>query len=126
MASKKLQKIDNDTNAIIDAFQTYLVRDHNLKTVTRDKALQIFQMIHKLPYHVLISRNPEITYQGQGRHLNNKFEKQQLVIKDLGKFELQGVSSKKHLEKTARIKFTPSKDINKLLEKVKVVENEKI
>lgn len=121
MASKKLQKIDLDTNAMINAVQQYLVSTHKLKTVTRDMAWQIFQTIHKLPYHVLISRNPEIEYQGQGRHLSHKHENQLLVIKDLGRFELQGVSSKKDLAKSARIKFTPSKDIDRLLENVKVV-----
>lgn len=124
----KLQKADSDTNALIDAVQVFLLeyfRKKGIKglNITREFAWEVFQTVHKLPYVLLINRNPEIKYQGVGQHISKKHGSQQLVIKEVGKFELQGVSMKRGQEKRAAIKFRPSKDITKLLENVKVVSN---
>lgn len=129
MITKKLQKADIDTNALIDTMQAYLkeyFRQLGIRgiVVSREMAWDFFQTSHKLPYMLLISRNPTIIYQGQGRHLSKKHSDQQLVIKNIGRFEMKGVSHKKDLAKTASIKFKPSKDIEKLLDTVEVLENE--
>lgn len=125
MVSTKLQKADVDTNAIIDAMRLYLVeyyRRLGIKglTITREMAWDFFQVSHKLPYLLLIERNPIIQYQGKGKRVSKKLANQQLVIKEIGKFVLQGVSGKADQPKKAAIKFTPSKGVQNLLTTIKV------
>jgi len=129
--TKKLQKADKDTNALIDTMQAFLLEYFRKKgirglNITREFAWEVFHTAHKLPYVLLINRNPQITYQGVGQHISSKHGSQQLVIKDIGKFEIQGVSMKRDDSKHASIKFRPSKDIHRLLESVKVVEKDGI
>lgn len=123
--ANRLQKADADTNALIDSFQAYLIEYFRKKgirglNITREFAWDVFRTVHKLPYALLIQRNPKIKYQGVGQHISSKHGSQQLVIKEIGKFELQGVSMKREQSKKAAIKFKPSKDIQKMLESVEV------
>lgn len=124
----KLQKADADTNALIDAMQAFLLDYFRSKgimglPITREFAWDVFSTVHKLPYALLINRNPVIEYQGPGTHISSKHGSQQLVIKNIGKFELKGVSARKDLKKKPSIKFKPSKDIIQMLEEnVEVIE----
>jgi hypothetical protein len=115
----KLQKADKDTNDLIDQVRDYLF-SIGIRT-SRERAWDIFQNVHQLPYKMLIERNPTIKYQGVGNHISHKHGDQMLVIKHLGRFEIKGVSSKKDQKKTAAIKFAPSNEIKKLVQKVEVI-----
>ena len=44
---------------------------------------------------MLVERNQTIKYQGAGAHISHKHDSQLLVIKNIGRFEIKGVSSKK-------------------------------
>jgi len=114
----KLQKADDDTNELIDEVQKYLF-SIGIRT-SKERAWDIFQTVHQLPYKVLIEKNPTIKYQGVGAHISHKHGSQLLVIKHLGKFEMKGVSSKKDQKKTASIKFSPSNEIKRLMQNVEV------
>lgn len=117
---KKLQKVDADTNELINQYRQFLF-DNGIRT-SKERAWELFQHAHKLPYLMLIEANPKITYQGVGAHISHKHGKQLLVIKNVGKFEIKGVSNKKSNSKSAAIKFQPSNDIKKLLESVEVTD----
>lgn len=114
----RLQKTDDDTNKLIDMVKDYLF-SVGIRT-SRERAWDIFQNVFKIPYKLVVDRNPEIDYQGQGRHISSKHGAQLLVVKDIGRFELKGVSSHKNQKKTASITFVPSADIRALVETVKV------
>jgi hypothetical protein len=116
----RLQKADKDTNELIDQVQKHLF-SIGIRT-SRERAWDIFQTIHQLPYRYLIEKNPVIKYQGVGAHISHKHGSQMLVIKHLGKFEIKGVSDKKDKKKKASIKFKPSNDIKKLVETVEVID----
>lgn len=118
----RLQKTDKDTNELIDIVKDYLF-SVGVRT-SRERAWEIFKAIHKLPYKIMVEKNPVIKYQGQGRHISSKHGDQLLSIKDVGRFELMGVSSKKGQQKRAAIKFTPSNDIKELIETIKVLEED--
>jgi len=119
----KLQKADKDTNKLIDEYKDFLF-SIGIRT-SRERAWEIFQQAHKLPYTMLIKANPEISYQGAGRHITHSQGNQLLVIKNIGKFEIKGVSDKKDNEKSAAIKFIPSNDVKAMLEEVRVVDKTK-
>jgi len=116
----RLQKADKDTNELIDSVRDYLF-SVGVRT-SRERAWDIFQNVHRIPYKLLVSRNKEIPYQGQGKHISHKHGDQLLVIKNIGKFELKGVSMKKDQQKKATIKFSPSAEIKAEIEKIKVIE----
>jgi len=117
----RLQKVDKDTNDLIEMVKDYLF-SVGVRT-SKERAWDIFQAIHQLPYKFLVERNNEIKYQGQGQHITHKHGNQLLTIKNIGKFELKGVSVKKDKAKKASIKFTPSKEIKRLVEEsIKVIE----
>jgi hypothetical protein len=116
----KLQKADKDTNELIDKVKAYLF-SIGIRT-TRERAWDIFQTIHQMPYKELIEKNPIIKYQGAGAHIGHKHGSQILVIKNLGRFEIKGVSSKKDKKKTATIKFMPSYEVRDLVKKVEVID----
>jgi hypothetical protein len=118
----KLQKADKDTNDLIDMVKNYLF-SVGIRT-SRERAWDVFQAIHKLPYKLIANRNPSIVYQGQGQHILAKHGNQLLVIKEVGRFELKGVSSKKGQPKHAAVKFIPSADIQKLIGKIEVKDSE--
>jgi len=115
-----LQKSDKDTNELIDKVKDYLF-SVGIRT-TRERAWDILQNVHQLPYKMLIEKNPEIKYQGQGQHIiQSKHGSQVLVIRHLGRFELKGVGRKE--SKKAAVKFVPSKALkNKIEESVKVTD----
>lgn len=112
-----LQKSDKDTNELIERVKDYLF-SIGIRT-TRERAWDILQKVNHLPYEMLLEKNPEITYQGQGRHVRQTtHESQVFVIRSLGRYELKGLSNGK-----AVIKFIPSKALkNKVSESVKVNE----
>lgn len=112
---KSLQKSDKDTNELIDRVKEYLF-SIGIRT-TRERAWEILQKVNHLPYEMLLEKNPEITYQGPGRHVRQStHEGQVFVIKDLGRYELKGLAKGK-----AVIKFIPSHTLkNKVAESVKV------
>lgn len=116
----KLQKVDKDTIELIDRFRDYLF-SIGIRT-SRERAWAIFQTAYKLPFEMIIKRNKKIKYQGQGVHISSKHGKQQMVIKDVGKFIVQGVSSKKSGTKKAAVKFTPSEDIKQLAAEIEVID----
>lgn len=118
----KLQKVDKDTNDLINEVRKYLF-SVGIRT-SRERAWDILQTVHQLPYKILIDKNPRIKYQGAGAHISHKHGDQLLAIKHLGKFEIKGVSSKKDKKKTATVKFTPSNEIKKLMESVIVEEGD--
>ena len=116
----KLQKADKDTNELIDRVKDYLF-SVGIRT-SRERAWDILQNVHQIPYKMLIERNPKIEYQGVGAHISHKHGDQLLVVKHLGKFEIKGVGAKRDQKKTAAIKFTPSNDIKKMVEQVEVID----
>lgn len=118
----KLQKADADTNELINQVRDYLF-SIGIRT-SRERAWDIFQKVHQLPYLMLIEKNPEIEYQGVGQHIShNKHSKQFLAIKNVGRFELKGVSSTRDQKKKAAVKFMPSAEMKRLVaEKVEVKE----
>ena len=117
----RLQKVDADTNTLIEMVKNYLF-SVGVRT-SKERAWDIFQAIHQLPYKLMLEKNSEIKYQGQGAHITHKHGNQLLVIKNVGKFELKGVSVRKDKEKKATIKFTPSAEIRRLVEEnIKVIE----
>lgn len=111
----KLQKVDEDTNALIDEFRAFLFSIGY--RATREKAWIILQKAHKLPYEVLMDKNKEgIEYQGQGRHISSRHGNQLMVIKELGRFEVKATVDKSSDEMfgyNATIKFKPSQDLVK-------------
>lgn len=115
----KLQKSDKDTNELIDMAKAYLF-SVGVRT-SRERAWDILKNMHQLPYKLLVARNKQIEYQGQGVHISHKHGDQLLVVRNIGRFELKGVSSRKTKEKTATIKFTPSEEIKKEVQKIKVI-----
>ena len=116
----RLQKIDQDTNDLIEEVQKFLF-SVGVRT-SKERAWAIFKACYKIPFEMLITRNNTIEYQGQGVHLSSRHNKQRLVIKDIGKFEIKGVSMKKDIAKTAVVKFIPSYDIKNLVAaKVEVI-----
>lgn len=117
----RLQKVDKDTNELIEMVKDYLF-SVGIRT-SKERAWDIFQKVHQLPYKFMIERNKEIRYQGQGMHITHKHGNQLLTIKNIGRFELKGVSVRKNSAKKATIKFSPSKEIRRLIEdNIKVVE----
>lgn len=112
----KLQKIDEDTNNLIDNFRAYLF-SLGIRT-TREKTWLILQKAHRLPYEHLMEKNSEgIKYQGQGKHISSRHGNQLMVIKELGRYEVKAVSSRqKDVAYSSTIKFKPSQD---LLEEIK-------
>ena len=116
----KLQKADKDTNDLIDQVRAYLF-SIGIRA-TRERAWDIFQAVHQIPYKMLIEKNPKIKYQGAGAHISHKHNSQLLVVKNLGRFEIKGVSSKKDKKKTATIKFMPSYEVRDMIKKVEVID----
>lgn len=121
----KLQKIDEDTNELIDLFREFLfsigVRS------SRERAWKILQKAHRLPYEYLIDKNHlGIEYHGQGTHISSRHGNQLMVVKDLGRFEMKAVSDRKDPPSyNATIKFKPSKDlVREIRERVPVLELE--
>lgn len=116
----KLQKVDDDTNALIDEFRAFLFSIGY--RATREKAWAILQKAHKLPYEVLIDKNKGgIEYQGQGRHISSRHGNQLMVIKELGRFEVKAIVDKSSDEMfgyNATIKFKPSQDLVKEIREV--------
>lgn len=110
----RLQKIDKDTNDIINMIRDYLF-SIGIRT-SKERAWAIFQTVHQMPYKLMVERNKKITYQGQGKHITHKYGNQLLVVKNIGKFELKGVSVRKDKAKRAVIKFMPSAEIKTLVE----------
>lgn len=116
----KLQKIDKDTNDLIESFRDYLF-SVGVRT-SKERAWDILQQSYKLPFEFLISKNQSIKYQGAGKHISHKHDNQLMVIRNLGKFEVKGVVNKATGTKSATIKFTPSNDIKELTKKIEVLE----
>lgn len=119
---KKLQKTDEDTIALIKEVSKYLF-SIGIRT-SEERAWDIVQEIYKIPYKMLVERNPEITkWTEDGKYAARTSGKHQLSIRGLGKFTLQAVGKGKNKDNnSARVKFAPSKDIQNILdEKVKVV-----
>lgn len=107
-----LQKVDEDTNKLIDDFRAFLFSIGY--RATREKAWTVLQKAHKIPYEHLIEKNKEgIEYQGQGRHISAKHGNQLMVIRELGRFEVKAVSNRNKEEESysATIKFKPSQDL---------------
>lgn len=113
---KRLKKSDIDTNELIDRVRDYLF-SIGIRT-SRERAWDILQKVHHLPYEMLIEKNPEIKYQGPGRHIRiSTHENQVFHIRELGRYELKGFSTGK-----AAIKFTPAEAVKKKVsEEVKVI-----
>lgn len=118
-----LQKIDEQTNEVIDLYREYLfsigVR------ASRERAWNMLQMAHQLPYNYLITKNTDgITYQGQGVHISSKHGNQLLVMKGLGRFELKAVKSGAQ-GLTSTIRYKPSADLLKRIQdNVPVIQEE--
>lgn len=120
-----LQKIDEKTNELIDIYRNYLM-SINIR-VDRERAWEMLQKAHRLPYEYLIYLNEEdgIEYQGQGAHITHKHGDQLLVVKELGRFELKAVSSRKDQTKQATIRYKiPNDLLNEVRERVKVKDEE--
>lgn len=112
---ERLQKTDSDTLELISKVKDFLF-SINIR-IDDERAWEIFRGVFTLPFEMLLARNPEIKYQGPGRHLRlNKHSNQRLVIRGLGKFELKAVSSKRDERKKASIKFTPGEGLRKTIE----------
>jgi len=118
----RLQKSDKDTNELIEEVTKFLF-SVGVRT-SRERAWAIFEGIHKLPYKLMVKKNPVIKYQGQGNHISSKHGSQLLTIKNVGRFELKGVSSRKDQKKTASITFVPSADIRDLVSTIEVLEED--
>lgn len=114
----RLQKVDKDTNELIDAVKDFLF-SVGVRT-SRERAWEIFKEVYKIPFRILIERNDEIKYQGQGTHLSSKHGSQLLVIHDIGRFELKGIA--KGPSKKAVVKYVPSQDIKNLAAKIRVID----
>lgn len=113
-----LQKIDERTNEIIDLFRDFLF-SVGVRT-TRERAWVILKKAHRLPFEYLIYLNEDegIEYQGQGVHISAKHGNQLMVIKELGRFEIQSTK-----QRQATIKYKPPKDlVAEVKERVKVNE----
>jgi len=111
---QRFQKQDKDTLALISAVKQYLF-SLGIR-VDDQKAFDIFLIMNKLPYYVLIDRNESITYQGQGTHLTHKENSSQiLVVKDIGRFELKAVKGNNTF--TPKFRFIPSQDLQDLVKK---------
>jgi len=117
---RRLQKENKDTNELIDLVKEYLF-SVGVRT-SRERAWDIFKSIHQMPYKMMVEKNKEIEYQGQGAHISHKHGDQMLSIHGVGKFRLLGASCKKDKEKRAVIKFEPSNDIQRYIrDNVKVI-----
>jgi hypothetical protein len=117
---EKLQKTDSDTLELIDKVKEFLF-SINVR-VDDERAWEIFKGVFVIPFEMLVAKNPEIKYQGAGRHLRLKSHaNQRLVVRGLGKFELKAVSSKKDERKKASIKFIPGEGLRKTIEERIVV-----
>jgi hypothetical protein len=117
---KNLQKIDKDTNDIIDEVRDYLF-SVGVRT-SRERAWDILYNIHKIPYEHLAKKNHKIVYQGQGFHLSHKRHGEQLmVVRNLGRYELKAVSSRKDKDKSPSVRFVPSPDITKIFDEIEIV-----
>lgn len=114
----RLQKVDKDTNELIDAVKDFLF-SVGVRT-SRERAWEIFKEVYKIPFRILIERNDEIKYQGQGTHLSSKHGSQLLVVHDIGRFELKGIA--KGSSKKAVVKYVPSQDIKNLAAKIRVID----
>lgn len=114
----KLQKVDKDTNELIEEFRKYLF-SIGIRT-SSERAWDILQKAYKVPFEFLIEKNDTIKYQGAGAHISHKHGDQLLVVKNLGKFEVKGIVNKTTGTKRATVKFSPSADIRELAEKIKV------
>lgn len=114
----RLQKVDKDTNELIDAVKDFLF-SVGVRT-SRERAWEIFKEVYKIPFRMLIERNDEIKYQGQGTHLSSKHGAQLLVVHDIGRFELKGIA--KGPSKKAVVKYVPSQDIKNLAARIKVID----
>ena len=110
----KLQTKDTRSNELIDKVTAYLF-SVGIRT-TRERAWDIIQNVHRIPYEMLVELNPVIKYQGQGTHISRKHGNQLLSIRNLGNFELKGVSNKKGMAKKASIRFRPSKTLRRYIE----------
>ena len=116
----KLQKIDKDTNDLIEQYRQYLM-SVGIRT-SKERAWDILQQAYKLPFEFLVSKNQSIKYQGAGAHISHKHNNQLMVIKNLGKFEVKGIVNKATGTKRATVKFTPSNDIKELTNKIEVTD----
>lgn len=120
----KLQKIDEDTLELIKRANQLFFR-LGIRT-DEERTWEVIKELFKLPFEMIIEKNPEIEYQGQGVHLTNKQHPTQVMtIRELGRFELKAVSTRQNNLKRPAIRFKPTKEIQLLAEqKVKVIDNE--
>lgn len=116
----KLQKVDKDTNELINAVQKYLF-SVGIRT-SKERAWDILQTMYKIPFEMLIKRNSVIKYQGQGAHISSKHGAQLMVIKNIGRFEVKGIVNTKTKTKRAKVKYTPSADIQNLANSIEVID----
>jgi len=114
---KSLQKSDEETIQLIERVRDYLF-SVGIRA-SKERAWDILQNITQIPYDMLIENNEEIKYQGASRNIRkSSHPRQVLSIKDLGRYELKGLSTGK-----ATIKFIPSETLkHKIEESVKVKE----
>jgi len=120
----KLQKIDEDTLELIKRANQLFFRV-GIRT-DEERTWEIIKELFKLPFKMIIEKNPEIEYQGKGVHLTNKQHPTQVMtIRELGRFELKAVSTRQNNIKRPAIRFKPTKEIQLLAEqKVKVIDSE--
>lgn len=105
-----LQKIDDDTNKLIDLFKDFL-HSNGIRT-TRERAWIILQKAHRLPFEYLIEKNTDgIEYQGAGQHISSKHGNQLMVVKELGRFEVKAVSDRKSRSRKATIRYKLPNDL---------------
>ena len=117
---KRLQKKDEKTNELIERVRKYLF-SVGVRT-SKERAWDIFQNVFTIPFEYMAEKNPKIKYQGSGVQISKKHGDQLLVVKGIGRFEVQGVSVKKDRSKKAAIKFKPAQEIRSLFEKIEIEE----
>ena len=117
-----LQKIDDDTNKLIDLFKDFL-HSNGIRT-TRERAWIILQKAHRLPFEYLIEKNTDgIAYQGAGQHISSKHGNQLMVVKELGRFEVKAVSDRKSRNRKATIRYKlPNDLLTEIQERIPVEE----
>lgn len=116
-----LQKVDERTNEVIDLFTKFLF-SVGIRT-TKERAWVILKKAQRLPFEYLIALNEEegIEYQGAGKHISAKHGNQLMTIRELGRYELKAVSSKKDDKKTATIRYVLPTDLQQeIMDKIKV------
>lgn len=111
---RALQKEDKDTKELIQKAKDFLF-SVGVRT-SSERAWEIFKAMHKIPIDMLVERNEEIEYIGNGKHLTSKHEDYYLSIKYVGRFELKAVSSPtSQKSRTPTIKYKPSANVRKAI-----------